>query len=140
MPEILYVSARNMGVSRIAESLTRMAAPAITVLSAGVEVRTEDRGVDENARRACAEIGARCDGDPLQLTPSLADRADIVIILGDVDVSGHIAPDVETRRWELPDPAEAGVGGVERYRRLRDALRERIMPLLAEIGQSPKMA
>lgn len=137
MSEILYVSGSNMGMSRIAEGLTRHVAPSVTVFSAGIDVDPDDRGVDEDARLACAEIGARCDGDPLQLTASLADRADVVVVLGDIDVSDHVAPDVATKRWEIRDPADDGVRGVERYRRLRDDLRERIIGVLKELGADP---
>ena len=137
MSEILYVSGSNMGMSRIAEGLTRHVAPSVTVTSAGIDVDPDDRGVDEDARRACAEIGARCDGDPLQLTPSLADRADVVVVLGDIDVSEHVAPDVDTQRWDIRDPAADGVRGVERYRLLRDDLRERILGVLEDLGEAP---
>ncbi len=139
MSVILYVSGSNMGMSRMAEGLTRHVAPAVTVISAGIDVDPDDRGVDEDARRACAELGARCDGDPLQMTPSLADRADIVVVLGDIDVTDHVAPDVDTQRWELRDPATDGVRGVERYRRLRDDLRERILVVLTDLGEAPRV-
>ncbi|MFC3850401.1 hypothetical protein ACFORJ_09535 [Corynebacterium hansenii] len=139
MSVILYVSGSNMGMSRMAEGLTRRVAPAVTVISAGIDVDPDDRGVDEDARRACAELGARCDGDPLQMTPSLADRADIVVVLGDIDVTDHVAPDVDTQRWELRDPATDGVRGVERYRRLRDDLRERILVVLTDLGEAPRV-
>ena len=109
----------------------------IAVTSAGIDVDPDDRGVDEDARRACAEIGARCDGDPLQLAPSLADRADVVVVLGDIDVSEHVAPDVDTQLWEIRDPAADGVRGVERYRLLRDDLRERILGVLEDLGEAP---
>ncbi|MFD5868829.1 low molecular weight phosphatase family protein [Corynebacterium sp. NPDC060344] len=138
MSEILYVSGANMGMSRIAEGLTRHVAPDVTVYSAGIDVDPGHRGVDEDARRACAEIGARCDGDPLQLTPSLADRADVVVILGNIDVSDHVAPDVDTQRWDIRDPADDGVEGVDRYRLLRDDLRIRILAVLEELGEAPK--
>ena len=58
-------------------------------------------------------------------------------MLGDIDVSGHVAPDVETQRWEIRDPADDGIRGVERYRRLRDDLRERIIRVLKDIGDEP---
>lgn len=138
MSAILYVSGSNMGISRIAEGLTRQAAPSVSVASAGTDVNLLDRGVDEDARQACAEIGARCDGDPLQMTASLADRADIVVVLGDVDVSGHVAPDVETIRWRFHDPIDDGIEGLERYRHLRDFLRERVIGVLRELGEAPQ--
>lgn len=135
MSTILYVSGANMGMSRIAEGLTRQISPTVTIVSAGIDVDPDDRGMDEDARRACAEIGARCDGDPLQLTASVADRADVLIVLGDIDVTDHVAPDVEKRRWDIVDPANRGSTGIDRYRMLRDDLRERIIGLLEEMGE-----
>lgn len=134
MLEILYVSCSNMGMSRMAEGLTRQAAPRVAVASAGVEVAPGVRGVDEDARVACAEIGARCDGDPMQLTPSLADRAKVIVALGGVDVSGHVAPELTVIRWDIPDPLDQGVSGVARYRRIRESLLERIRGLVDEMG------
>lgn len=134
MLEILYVSGTNMGMSRMAEGLTRQAAPNVTVLSAGIDVDPEARGVDEDARVACAEVGARCDGDPVQLTPSLADRAKVIVVLGAVDVSEHVAPELTVERWDIPDPADHGLAGVDRCRTLRDSLRDRIRMLLDDMG------
>lgn len=118
-----------MGLSRLLEGLLRQAAPGLTVLSAGITIDEDDRGLDEDARQALTEVGARCDGDPHQLTPSLADGADVVIVLGNIDVSDYIAPDVQTERWEYDDPADRGVYGVDRYTQLRDSLYQRITEL-----------
>ena len=70
----------------------------------------------------------------------MADRYDVVVILGDIDVSEHVAPDVETQRWEIHDPADDGVDGLERYRRLRDDLRGRIMKVLDDLDADPRSA
>lgn len=118
-----------MGLSRLLEGLLRQAAPGLTVLSAGITIDEDDRGLDEDARQALTEVGARCDGDPHQLTPSLADDADVVIVLGNIDVSDYIAPDVKTERWMYEDPAEKGIYGVERYVQLRDELYQRVTEL-----------
>lgn len=134
MLDILYISGTNMGMSRMAEGLTRQAAPDVAVLSAGVNVDPGVRGVDEDARVACAELGARCDGDPVQLTPSLADKAKVIVVLGDVDISEHVAPELTVVRWDIPDPADHGLGGVDRYRTVRESLRDRIRMLLDELG------
>lgn len=115
MAEVLFVSGTNMGLSRVLEGLLRREAPHLTVTSAGTIIDDDDRGIDEDARRALAEVGARCDGDPLQLTPSLADRADLVVVLGDVDVSNCIAPDCSVERWTYDDPAQNGIYGQRRY-------------------------
>lgn len=118
-----------MGLSRLLEGLLRQAAPGLTVLSAGIKIDDDDRGLDEDARQALTEVGARCDGDPHQLTPSLADSADVVIVLGNIDVSDFIAPDVETERWTYDDPANHGVYGIDRYVQLREAMTQRIADL-----------
>lgn len=137
VPRILFVGVANMSASRIAEGLLRLADPRARVGSAGVSVAPGARGIDEDARRALAEIGARCDGDPRQLTASLADRHDEVIVLGDVDVGRHIAPDCAIRRWVLDDPAGRGVTGLARHRRLRAMLGERIRAELVRGATRP---
>lgn len=134
---ILFVSGSNMGLSRMAEGLLRRVRPGVEVSSAGVDVDPDDRGVDEDARLALGEVGARCDGDPLQLTPSLADSYDRVIVLGDIDVSRCIAPDRPIERWLWEDPMDQGVAGLPRYRVLREWLRDRIRGLTAELGEPP---
>ncbi|WP_448852803.1 arsenate reductase/protein-tyrosine-phosphatase family protein [Corynebacterium sp. 335C] len=130
---ILFVSGANMGLSRMAEGLLRRVVPDVAVHSAGVDVDPDDRGLDEDARVAMREIGARCDGDPIQLTPSVADRHDRVIVLGDVDVSGHIAPDCDIVRWRYEDPVRQGVAGLPRYRILREWLRGEIRVLADDL-------
>lgn len=126
MAEVLFVSGMNMGLSRMLEGLLRREAPQLTVTSAGTRIDDDDRGIDEDARRALADADARCDGDPLQLTPSLADRADVVIVLGDIDVSDSIAPDCDIERWTYEDPAANGIYGKQRYLMLLDAFMDRV--------------
>lgn len=135
MPEVLFVSSSNMGLSRILEGLLRQAAPQLTIVSAGTSIDEDDRGIDEDARRALIDVGARCDGDPQQLTPSLADAADVVIIVGDVNVSEYIAPDVSAERWEVDDPSLSGVFGYDRYVQLRDAFAPRVRALAHRFAQ-----
>lgn len=118
-----------MGLSRIAEGLVRHNAPHIHAMSAGIDVDDDDRGIDEDARMALSEVGARCDGDPSQLTPSLADKADLVVVLGDIDVSEFVPPEVEVIRWEYEDPKDNGIDGIQRYRILRDDLLGKIRRL-----------
>lgn len=130
---VLFVSGANMGLSRMAEGLLRRAVPGVTVHSAGIDVDPDGRGIDQDVRIALAEVGARCDGDPIQLTASAADRYARVIVLGDVDVSGVIAPDCPTERWRYDDPRRQGISGLPRYRILREWLRGQIHHLAAEL-------
>lgn len=129
MSEVLFVSRANMGISRLLEGLLRQASPSLTVYSAGISIDDDDRGIDEDARIALSQVGARCDGDPLQLTPSLADRADVVVVVGDVDTTDFVAPDCATERWMFDDPAKRGIHGVERYVQLREQLIDRVHKL-----------
>lgn len=123
---VLFVGAHDMGMTRIAEGLLKFADPDASVSSAGVNVDPDDRGVNEDARRAMAEIGARCDGDPIQLTASVADRQDVVVVVGNVNTESCIAPDCSEFRWPVEDPAARGFTGIDRYRLLRDDLKTRI--------------
>ncbi|WP_027019648.1 hypothetical protein [Corynebacterium sputi] len=134
---VLFVGSQDMGMSRIAEGLLRYADPNALVSSAGVDVDPDDRGVNQDARQAMAEIGARCDGDPVQLTASVADRQDVVIVVGNVDTAECIAPDCSEFRWVLEDPANRGITGIARYRVLRDELKVRIHRMV-DGGYSPE--
>nr|WP_120491794.1 low molecular weight phosphatase family protein [Corynebacterium lactis] len=134
MSEVLFVSRANMGVSRLLEGLLRQAAPELTVNSAGIDIDEDDRGLDEDARQALIEVGARCDGDPLQLTASLADRADVVVIVGDIDATDYVAPDCETERWTFDDPAVRGIHGKARYVDIREQMLGRIHDLARRLA------
>lgn len=134
---VLFVGSHDMGISRIAEGLLKYVDPNAVVSSAGVDVDPDDRGVNQDARQAMAEIGARCDGDPVQLTASVADRQDVVIVVGDVNTADCIAPDCSEFRWALEDPAQRGITGVARYRLLRDELKTHIHRMV-DGGYSPE--
>ena len=53
----------------------------------------------------------------------------MVIVVGKIDVSDYIAPDVETERWEYDDPADRGIYGYPRYAQLRDFFTRRVNTL-----------
>lgn len=134
MSEVLFVSRANMGISRVLEGLLRQVAPQIKVNSAGIDIDDDDRGLDEDARLALSEVGARADGDPLQLTPSLADRADLIVVVGDIDVSDYVAPDLQVERWHFEDPASRGVRGRARYAEIRDRMTKQVRELAKRLS------
>lgn len=134
MSEVLFVSRANMGISRVLEGLLRQVAPQIKVNSAGIDIDDDDRGLDEDARLALSEVGARADGDPLQLTPSLADRADLIVVVGDIDVSDYVAPDLQVERWHFEDPASRGVRGQARYAEIRDRMTKQVRELAKRLS------
>lgn len=134
MSEILFVSRANMGISRLLEGLLRHAAPHLTAHSAGINIDDDDRGLNEDVREVLAEVGAHCYGDPEQLTPSRADRADVVIVIGDTDVSNSIAPDTKIERWSYEDPRDQGIVGKQRYRKLRQDFVPRIEKLVRQLS------
>lgn len=130
MSGILFVCSHNKGKSRMAEGLLRSRAPHIPVESAGTDVSPNERGVNEEAREALAEVGARMDGDPLQLTASLADSYDLIVVVGQADISDLVPQESTVERWDVYEPSERGITGMKRMRMLREEIAERVDELI----------
>ena len=88
MSAILYVSGSNMGISRIAE-IDPPGRPFRVRASAGTDVIPGIGGSTRTYRPGATAI--------LQMTASLADRADGVVVLGDVGV--RPTPGRRDERW-----------------------------------------
>ena len=127
---VLFVCLHNAGRSQMSQALFEQAAGGRhRALSAGsvadpggrvhpevVEVMRED-GIDLAGRR------------PRRLTPELAQEADVVVTMGCGDACPYI-PGKRYVEWELEDPKGRPV---EEVRATRDAIRERVRALLAEL-------
>lgn len=135
---VLFVCVHNAGKSQMAAALARrLAGDRVVVRSAGT---MPDAVVHGLSAQAVAELGADMSGE----TPTLLDRslllaADRVVVLGaeaDVEpIPGMRAPLV---RWIIEDPADRGVGGLERVRLMRNDVDARVRSLLVEmLGSSP---
>ena len=77
---------------------------------------------------AMLEVGVDLrDNEPTLLTPEALDEADLVITLG---VDSADLPGRHDLYWDFPDPAGSRLEGV---RPIRDAIRQRVLQLLAEL-------
>ncbi len=130
---VLFVCVHNAGKSQMAAALARrLAGDRVEVRSAGT---MPDAVVHDLSAQAVAEVGADMSGE----TPTLLDRslllaADRVVVLGaeaEVEpIPGMRAPLV---RWIIEDPADHGIGGLDRVRLMRDDIDARVRSLLGEM-------
>ncbi|GAB3108329.1 arsenate reductase ArsC [Streptomyces calidiresistens] len=125
---VLFVCVHNAGRSQMAAGfLRRLAGDRVEVRSAGS--MPADR-VNPAAVEAMGEVGIDITAaTPTVLTPDAVRASDWVITMGCGDAC-PVFPGRTYLDWELPDPAGRGV---EDVRPIRDAIRERIEALVAEI-------
>ncbi|GMA30026.1 low molecular weight phosphatase family protein [Litorihabitans aurantiacus] len=138
---VLFVCVRNSGKSQIAAALARRDAPAaVEIRSAGTAPAPD---VSAEAAAVVEQVGATCRGEyPKELLAAdLGEAGRVVLLGGEVDVeplleeldrSGASRPAVE--RWELDEPSERGVEGLERLVLLRDDIAARVEALLADVA------
>ncbi len=130
---ILFVCTGNSCRSQMAEGFARhLAEPGTTVQSAGLEAH----GQNPRALAAMAEVGVPIDAQAsTQLTDAMLDAADVVVtVCGHADEHCPLLP-LGTRKyhWPIDDPARATGSEAEitaEFRRVRDAIRERVGELL----------
>ena len=134
-PSALFVCVHNAGRSQMAAGYLRaLSGGAVEVRSAGslpaeqinpvaVEAMLEE-GIDIRAER------------PKVLTTDAVQASDVVITMGCGDAC-PIFPGKRYEDWALDDPAGQGI---ESVRPIRDAIRARVVALLAELGVEPVTA
>jgi arsenate reductase len=125
---VLFVCLHNAGRSQMSEALfTRFADGRHQGRSAGTAPAGQ---IHPEVRRAMAEVGIDLAGRaPKQLTPAMAQWADIVVTMG----CGDECPYIPGRRyldWDLPDPRGKPLADV---RLIRDEITRRVERLLAEL-------
>ena len=126
---ILYVCVHNAGRSQMAQAwLTHLAGDAVEVRSAGSAPADE---INPAAVEAMREVGIDISqARPTVLTTDSVQRSDVVITMGCGDAC-PIYPGKRYEDWSLDDPAGRGIDAV---RPIRDAIRQRVVDLLASLG------
>jgi arsenate reductase len=126
---VLFVCVHNAGRSQIAAGfLAQLSGGAVPVTSAGTAPAD---ALNPAVVAAMLEEGVDLrDEEPKALTVEALQEAGIVITLG-ADL-GAFVPDAHYRDWAFVDPAGRSL---EVVRPIRDAIRERVVALLAELGQ-----
>ncbi len=127
-PTVLFVCVHNAGRSQMAAGyLQHLAGDRIDVLSAGSQPADQ---VNPAAVEAMAEEGVDiASRHPKLLTDSAVQTADVVITMGCGDACPFY-PGKRYEDWVLDDPAGQGV---EAVRSIRDAIKVRVVNLIAEI-------
>jgi len=133
-PEVLFVCVHNAGRSQMAAALlAHHAGERVVVRSAG-SAPAED--VNPAVLEAMAEVGIdlRANGaHPKKLEDAAVQASDVVITMG----CGDACPIYSGKRyedWELDDPAGQDLEGV---RPVRDAIRARVLDLMASLDVEP---
>jgi protein-tyrosine-phosphatase len=125
---VLFVCVHNAGRSQMAAGyLQHLAGDRVTVLSAGTEPKNE---INPSAIAAMAEEGIDiANNQPKVLTDEAVKESDYVITMGCGDTCPFF-PGKTYLDWPLDDPAGKGI---EAVRPIRDAIREKVEALIAEI-------
>jgi arsenate reductase (thioredoxin) len=130
-PTVLFVCVHNAGRSQMAAGyLQHLAGDRIDVLSAGSQPADQ---VNPAAVAAMAEEGIDIGTQrPKLLTDSAVQTADVVVTMGCGDECPFY-PGKRYEDWVLDDPAGQGLQAV---RPIRDAIRERVLVLIADLDPS----
>jgi len=129
---IVFLCVQNSARSQMAEGLARARFGAsATVESAGSDPADQ---VHPLAVEAMREIGIDiADARPESVDAVDAESVDLVITLCADEVCPAGLSGARRLHWPLPDPAGESALDIERFRRARDTLQERIAALAAEI-------
>ncbi|MGV3724433.1 MAG: arsenate reductase ArsC [Actinomycetota bacterium] len=136
MQTILFVCVHNAGRSQMAEAYFNLLAPTLGVKARGLSAGTAPGGqINPVVKEALEEVHISLLGHaPKLLTPDLAASADRIITMGcGVEADMCPAGTYISEDWGLPDPHGQGI---ESVRPVRDAVRERVLDLLKELGGS----
>jgi arsenate reductase (thioredoxin) len=132
-PEVLFVCIHNAGRSQMAAGLLEQrAGDRVRVLSAGSE--PADR-LNPAVVEAMEEIGLDISAErPKKLETEMVRESDIVITMGCGDAC-PIFPGKRYEDWDLEDPAGKDL---EKVRRIRDEIAERVDVLVASLPSTAK--
>ncbi|GAA2170283.1 arsenate reductase ArsC [Agrococcus versicolor] len=127
-PSVLFVCVHNAGRSQMAAGFVRaLAGDRVEVRSAG---SMPAERINPIAVAAMAEVGIDITAEqPKVLTTEAVQASDAVITMGCGDACPFF-PGKRYEDWVLEDPAGQGI---EAVRPIRDAIRDRVAALLAEL-------
>ncbi|MFL6089692.1 MAG: arsenate reductase ArsC [Aeromicrobium sp.] len=130
-PTVLFVCVHNAGRSQMAAGyLQYLAGDRIDVVSAGSQPGNQ---INPVAVQAMAEEGIDiAGGQPKLLTDAAVQESDVVITMGCGDTCPFY-PGKRYEDWDLDDPAGQGIDAV---RPIRDAIKERVKALIADLDGS----
>ncbi len=134
-PSVLFVCVKNAGKSQMAAGLMRkiagdIAGDTVQIFSAGTNPGDT---LNELSAQALAEDGVDISGEkPKPIDPQLVRGVDVVITLGR---ETHVEPVPGTRfeNWDIGEPSERGIDGIERMRLVRDDIATRVADLYTRL-------
>lgn len=131
MNRVLFVCVENACRSQMAEGfLKAMAGDKISAKSAG---NMPSERVNSLAVQVMKEVGIDISGHkPKMITAEMIQEADRVILMG---CGGNACPIVpkQVEDWQIEDPAGKGI---EKFREVRDIIREKVRKLIDEMEKS----
>jgi len=132
-PAVLFVCVRNSGKSQMAAALMRTAAgDRVEVHSAGTD---PGRTLNALSVQALGEVGVEVgDEHPKPVDPTLLRRVAAVVILGR---EARLDPvdRVLIMHWDIDEPSERGIDGMDRMRLVHDDIAAHVQHLLADFTQ-----
>ncbi|MEM2969928.1 MAG: arsenate reductase ArsC [Candidatus Bathyarchaeia archaeon] len=131
MNRVLFVCVENACRSQMAEGfLKAMAGDKISAKSAG---NMPSERVNSLAVQVMKEVGIDISGHkPKMITAEMIQEADRVILMG---CGGNACPIVpkQVEDWQIEDPSGKGI---EKFREVRDIIREKVRKLIDEMEKS----
>ncbi|MEV0542531.1 MULTISPECIES: low molecular weight phosphatase family protein [Nocardia] len=130
-PSVLFVCVKNGGKSQMAAGLMRaVAEDRVEIHSAGT---TPGTSVNALSAQSLLEVGVDIRAEiPKPIDPALLRSVDLVVTLGS---EAHVEPveGVRIINWDIDEPSERGIDGIERMRLVRDDITTRVETLLTEL-------
>lgn len=128
---MLFVCVKNGGKSQLAAGLFRHTVAEDPdpsrwqIESAGTQAGSK---LNVLSVESLAEVGVDItDQQPRQLNPELQQAADLVVTIGVADVEQLPGPRYEA--WQVEEPSQHGIDGIERMRMVRDDIARRVNDL-----------
>jgi arsenate reductase len=130
MKRVLFVCVGNSGRSQMAEALFNHSCGGSSAISAGTRPATS---VSRTAIAAMAELHIDISAQrPKLLTQQMIQQADRIITMGRDVAESYPAGFHASEDWGLEDPQGQPL---EKVRLIRDQIQERVLSLLAELGE-----
>ena len=130
-PSVLFVCVKNGGKSQMAAGLMRhLAGDRVQAYSAGTH---PGNALNELSVASLEELGIDlADEKPKPIDPDLLRTVDLVVTLGR---EARVEPvsGVRIINWDIDEPSERGIDGIERMRLVRDDIRDHVQHLLSEL-------
>ena len=133
-PSVLFVCVKNGGKSQMAAGLMRkLAGDQIEVYSAGTAPGSV---INTLSAQSLLEVGADITGEhPKPIDPALLREVDLVVTLGR-EARVDVPAGTRLQNWDIDEPSERGIEGIERMRLVRDDIATRVQRLAPELNPS----